>query len=305
MNRRARQAQACLAAAVLALAGFALWHQLQTLSLAQVRSAWAATPGVRIGLAMLATAISFSCLAGYERFATERVAPGRIPRGASLRSGALAHALSNTLGFHALTASAFRYQQYRRFGLALGEVAKLLGVVALCVALGAGLVCVGALAWLQFSTPVFAMPGPLLGLALLLLSGLLTWHWLRKRPDAPRWGWRAWAGLTAIAVLEMAAAVAVLYLLLPAESLPGLAQFTLVFVGASVLGILSHAPGGIGVFEATMLAALPMSGHASVLAALLAYRAIYNLLPFALAVLVLALQGLGRGHAPVSVGGRV
>lgn len=305
MTWRSRHAQAWLAVVVLALAAFALLHQLKTLSLAQVRTAWAETPGFRIVLAMLATAISFACLAAYERFATERIAPGRIPRVASLRVGALGHALSNTLGFHALTASAFRYQQYRRFGLQLGDVAKLLGLVALCVGLGAVLVSAVAFAWLQWSASMLAMPAKIASLALLVLSGLLAWRWLRKQSVASRWGWRTWLRLTTIAILEMAAAIAALYLLLPAENLPGLAQFTLLFVGASCLGILSHAPGGIGVFEATMLAALPMSGQAGVLVALLLYRAIYNLLPFALALAALALQALGRNATALSVGGRV
>lgn len=251
---------------------------------------WAATPGFRIALAMLATAVSFACLAAYEHFAAERVAPGRIRRGEALRVGALAHALSNTLGFHALTASAFRYQQYRRCGMELSDVAKMLALVALCVGLGVALVSVAAFAWLQFSTGDLTTSTKLGSLGLLLLAGLLAWRWLHMQRDGLQWGWRAFARLTPIAALEMAAAIAALYVLMPAQSLPGVAQFTLIFVGASLLGILSHAPGGIGVFEATMLAALPMPGHAAVLVALVLYRAIYNLLPFAVALLVLTLQ---------------
>jgi uncharacterized membrane protein YbhN (UPF0104 family) len=55
-----------------------------------------------------------------------------------------------------------------------------------------------------------------------------------------------------------------------------------------VLGIVSHAPGGLGIFEVAMLAGSPAQGRAGILAALLLYRIIYNLCPFLLAVAALA-----------------
>ena len=97
--------------------------------------------------------------------------------------------------------------------------------------------------------------------------------------------------LAAIASVEMLAAVAALYVLLPADLAPAPAQFILLMVGATVLGIASHAPGGVGVFEAGVMAALPHGRAADVLVALLVFRAIYNLLPFALAMGAL---GVGR-----------
>ena len=47
-----------------------------------------------------------------------------------------------------------------------------------------------------------------------------------------------------------------LYVLLPPEAQPGLPYFLVIYVGALVLGTLSHAPGGLGVFEATIIAAI-------------------------------------------------
>ena len=54
-------------------------------------------------------------------------------------------------------------------------------------------------------------------------------------------------------------------------------------MGAVLVGIASHAPGGLGVFETIMLAAFPAAARADLLAALLCYRLTYGLLPFALA----------------------
>ena len=64
--------------------------------------------------------------------------------------------------------------------------------------------------------------------------------------------------------------------------------FVTVYVFGSLLGIASNAPGGIGVFEATMLKTVPAHSEATLFAALLLFRIIYYLVPF---VLSLALLG--------------
>ena len=57
-----------------------------------------------------------------------------------------------------------------------------------------------------------------------------------------------------------------------------------------LIGIASHAPGGLGVFEATMLIALSRMPFEQVLGALLLFRIIYYILPFILALVLLALN---------------
>lgn len=268
MNRGWRALQWSLSVIIVVAAIFLLWQQARQLSWQQMHSAFAATPGTRIALSVLATGASFACLSLYEWIAVRRIAPGRVAPAEALRVGAIAHAISNTLGFHALTGGAFRYQQYARMGLGLGEVGRIVALVAACVATGVVLACAGAFAWLHWR-----------GLGLGLLAVLATIAALRTRM----------ATLAAIASVEMLAAVAALYVLLPADVAPPAAQFILVMVGATVLGIASHAPGGVGVFEAGMLAALPRSRGADVLVALLVFRAVYNLLPFLLAMAALSL----------------
>lgn len=84
---------------------------------------------------------------------------------------------------------------------------------------------------------------------------------------------------------EMAAAIGALYILMPTP--PSFFSFAAAYIGAVLLGIISHAPGGIGVFEAAMLSLSGSQGRTSVLAALLLYRLVYNLVPFALGVFAL------------------
>ena len=70
----------------------------------------------------------------------------------------------------------------------------------------------------------------------------------------------------------------------------GLGVFVTVFSAAMLLGMIGHTPGGVGVFEAAMVFALGANVNApEMLAALLAYRAIYFGLPLIVATAVLAI----------------
>ncbi|MDV7213956.1 bifunctional lysylphosphatidylglycerol flippase/synthetase MprF, partial [Azotobacter beijerinckii] len=89
-----------------------------------------------------------------------------------------------------------------------------------------------------------------------------------------------------IAIADMLAAAGVLYVLLPET--PPFGSFLLVYLVALAAGVLSHVPGGVGVFEAILLAAFGHSlGTAPLAAALLLYRLIYMVLPLLLACLLL------------------
>ncbi len=96
----------------------------------------------------------------------------------------------------------------------------------------------------------------------------------------------------ALGVADLCCASGALYVLLP-EGVPlDFVPFVAVYVVACVLGVISHAPGGIGVFEATMLHAIPATSHESILASLLLFRIIYYFIPF---VVALALLGADEG----------
>jgi phosphatidylglycerol lysyltransferase len=96
---------------------------------------------------------------------------------------------------------------------------------------------------------------------------------------------------------EMASAIGALYVLMPAGFSQSFAVFSTVYVGAVLLGIISHSPGGLGVFEATILALGKGGERSGVLVALLIYRLIYNLGPFLLASLAFAAEEI---HAALS-----
>ncbi len=91
-----------------------------------------------------------------------------------------------------------------------------------------------------------------------------------------------------LGVIDLSSAAGVLYVLLPSHAGLDYLTFLAIYAFACVLGIASNAPGGIGVFEATMLKTVAAPSQAALFASLLLFRVIYYLVPF-----VLALAALG------------
>jgi len=59
-----------------------------------------------------------------------------------------------------------------------------------------------------------------------------------------------------------------------------------VFIAATLFGFASHAPAGLGVFDATIMIGLGGENREPLLAALLMFRFLYHFVPLALAVLL-------------------
>jgi uncharacterized membrane protein YbhN (UPF0104 family) len=78
-----------------------------------------------------------------------------------------------------------------------------------------------------------------------------------------------------------------MYMLVPDEPNIGFVTLAVIFVSATLLGFASHAPGGIGVFDAAMLVALWQFDKEDVLAGVLLFRLLYYIVPFALSLLIL------------------
>ena len=93
-------------------------------------------------------------------------------------------------------------------------------------------------------------------------------------------------GQTTLGVIDVCAAAGALYVLLPSGQGVGFLAFAALYSFAAMLGIASHSPGGLGVFEATMIKGVGGSPD-QLLAALLLFRVIYYIVPFLLAMALL------------------
>ncbi|MEZ4398488.1 MAG: hypothetical protein R3B06_00610 [Kofleriaceae bacterium] len=86
------------------------------------------------------------------------------------------------------------------------------------------------------------------------------------------------------------------WLLVPSTAGLGYLELTAIGLTANVVGSISQVPGGLGVYETTILAFIPQAAHPATLAALLVRRALVNLLPIAVGTVMLV---------GISLGGRV
>ncbi len=75
-----------------------------------------------------------------------------------------------------------------------------------------------------------------------------------------------------------------MYMLIPPGLDIGVFRLVAVFIVATLLGFASHAPAGLGVFDATILIGLGSEDREQLLAALLMFRFLYHLVPLMIAL---------------------
>jgi len=80
---------------------------------------------------------------------------------------------------------------------------------------------------------------------------------------------------------------ATLYIFMPPELNMSWPAFIAIYCIAFVAGQLSNVPAGLGVLEAALLLMLPQVPPAKLLGAVLAYRAVFEILPLLLALVLL------------------
>ncbi len=93
----------------------------------------------------------------------------------------------------------------------------------------------------------------------------------------------------ALGLTQVSLMTAILYLFMPAELGMSWPEFVPVYCIAFIAGQVSNVPAGIGVLEAALLLMLPQIPPGKLLAAVLAYRAVYEVLPLLAAVVLLVI----------------
>ncbi|VVE81619.1 bifunctional lysylphosphatidylglycerol flippase/synthetase MprF [Pandoraea sputorum] len=285
----------------------ALHHMLRHVHYDNVIAAIHATPVTRLVLAMLATLASYAALTGYD-ISGLAYAGAKVKRSTVVLTSFIAYALGNSVGLGVLTGGTVRMRMYAAAGVDASKVAQAVAFNA--GAFGLGMTVFGSLGMLWGASRVSALvPIPawmLQAFALLLLAGAAAFLVLcaRKRAVAifGRWSMplpplRLAVRQLVISAADLGMAAAALWCLLPA-GVVDLPTFVVFYAIAMALGVLSHVPGGVGVFEAVIL--LATNGHApisQVAGALVLYRGIYYLLPLIFAACLLAAFELRQGPA--------
>jgi len=101
----------------------------------------------------------------------------------------------------------------------------------------------------------------------------------------------------AIGIVDLGCCAAAMYMLVPDEPNLGFVTVAVIFVAATLLGFASHAPGGLGVFDAAMMVGMWQFDKEDLLAGLLLFRLLYYIIPFVISLVILGVRELLLGRA--------
>ncbi len=276
---------------------------VRELDVAKVKAAFAATSRQQLLMAFALTVCSYLLLTCYDALALRQIGK-HVRYGVAALASFTSYAVSFTLGFPLITAATVRFWIYEPTGLTAAEIASLTIIAGITFWLGMGLVLgFGLLSQAYALSDVNHLAisvNQMIGLGLLAaVVCYLVWVSIKPRAiQVQQWrlhlpSLRVSLGQILLGAVDVCCAGSVLFVLLPAGNHVAFETFIAVYVFACILGIASHAPAGIGVFEATVLLALPGESREALLGSLLMYRVCYYLVPF---VLALALLGLREIH---------
>ena len=283
---------------IIAIAAMALVHILRGIKVAKVIDAMLAAHAFDLVWAAVFVAGGYFTLTFYDLFALRTIGWAKIPYRVAMLASFTSYAVGHNVGASVLTGGAVRYRIYSAWGLDALAVTKLCFVAGLtfwlgnATVLGLGIAYVPGAASAIDQLPEWFNRG-LAFVILTVLASYIVWVWQRPRIIG-RHGWKVTlpgGPLTllqiGIGIVDLAFCALAMFMLLPVEPNVGFVTLAVIFVAATLLGFASHAPGGIGVFDAAMLVALWQFDKQKLLAGLLLFRLLYYVVPFALSLLIL------------------
>jgi uncharacterized membrane protein YbhN (UPF0104 family) len=295
-RRILRRLGAAASICIIAVSALIFLRTLIRVDPSKFKAAIASTNGEQLALSFAFTGLSYLALTGYDGLALRHLRI-KLPYSLTALGSFVSYAVSFTLGFPLVTGGAVRFWIYGPAGLSAGKVASLTVVAGVTFWLGLGfIVGVGFMSASDAVAEIdrfHPLANRLIGISVIgALIVYLVWVGRMRRRRAAVFGAFNLPGpiLTlgqmALGVIDVCSAAAALYVLLPIGSGIGFPTFATLYSFAAMLGIASHSPGGLGVFEATILQGVGGSGDA-VLASLLLFRCVYYVTPFIAAMALL------------------
>ena len=295
---RRRYVVPALALALCVLVLIATQHLSKTLDYHAIVKTLRQLPPESLVWSLAATTLSYLALIGRDAVALRYIG-ARVPRPLLWIGTVAGSALGNAVGFGALTGGAVRYRVYGAAGISATQVARLSvltgATFAFSLIVWSGLGFAYAAPAISTALGMSAVAVRGCGLAM-AAGGAMLIAWCRPGRAPIRLGrisiespTRRFLCLQLVLIgIDVAGAALALFVLLPPIH-TGFIAFLAVYTIALSLGVIGHTPGGLGVFETAMVFALggTVSPEAAV-AALLAYRAIYFILPLLLSGALLA-----------------
>ena len=280
------------------------WHDIS--------QALAAIPAATLWAGAGFTLLSYLVLSFYDWLAVRQVGcPLSFRRTAF--AAFCSYVLSHNLGFSAISGAAVRFRLYGNWGLRPFQVAEIIAFCSASYVLGAA-VLIGCVLVLEPDSVPFI--GQKLPIMLMRLVGVVMWGGViayvvmgRYVNEIRLWRWHITFPSSAMAVMqttvaaaEVAATAAIAYTFLP--SAPGLdyGTFLAIYIASYTAGLVASVPGGLGVFDGTMMLALGAYLPATrIITAILVFRLFYYIVPLFVAGIMFASHELFlRGDAALT-----
>lgn len=275
---------------------YVLSVQLREYKLDDVLKSFRSIPQEQVLVSALFCVLSYIVLTLYDvlaiRYVGERLRYYRIAI-----ASFVGYTFSHNLGFSVITGGAARYRLFSCWGLKAEQIAQAIAFSGITFWFGFSLL--GGFIFL-FDPPrlpqsviEFELPYRPLGAVLLVACFCYVYFWSVKGRALRVKAWQfpppppriTLLGLI-VSAIDWLLAAAVTYALLPPGVVP-FWQFVGVFQAAQVLAMISHVPGGIGIFESLVIAFYSETLPAGeLLGILLAYRVIYYLIPLLISFLL-------------------
>lgn len=282
---------------MLALAGWVLADRLGAIDFHDVRQQVLAQPPATMLLGLLFSVGVYALVGIYEGIAV-RMASGRTMFPIAFRTAIIANPIGRAIGLALVSGGALRYRMYATVGLSAREVATVVVLAAMPYFFSVGwlidlsllLNAETAARALRLSTGTVLLLGAI-GLAKDI--GWLTFVFRRKTPlkmggqTLPVPTFRDTSLQLIIGLAQISLMTGILYLFMPEELGMSWPAFIAIYCIAFVAGQLSNVPAGLGVLEAALLLMLPQVPPAKLLGGVLAYRAVFEILPLLVALSLL------------------
>ncbi|MDD6181309.1 MAG: lysylphosphatidylglycerol synthase domain-containing protein [Desulfovibrionaceae bacterium] len=294
---------------------YLLYHKLQAYSIEQIRDSISRISWGRIAFSMGLMVVNYMILVGYDWLALQAIHKP-LPLGRTALVSFVGQAVSYNFGA-LLGGTTVRYRFYSSWGFSLADIVRLVLMLAVTFWVGALGLC-GAVFLLAPPAipPELAAKMPvhdvrLLGGVLLSIASAYlvaccfvrrTVHVFGKEFEFPRP--RIALAQALVAGVDLIAAAACMYVLLPGSMNVSFIQFLPGYLMAQVAVVLTHIPGGVGVFELVILHLTHTTDETVVFAAVLLFRLIYFILPLLAAAVVLAVYEARQNRDALREAGR-
>jgi len=277
------------------LAGWILWHRLQSVRFADVLQQIRDVGAGRLGIALACCATCYILVGVYERLAF-RVVTGRSEFWRPFRTGVIANPIGRAIGAALFSGGALRYRLYSKFGVDAVQVSASVLLAVMPFALSA-LLLIDISLLLQPEKASKALHLSASTIKTIGVVGLcVEAAWIlfvarRKAPFVIRGKTIQLPTLKhtlaqiAIGVTQLSSIAGILYALMPAELDMSWPAFVGIYCIAFVAGQMSNVPAGLGVLEAALLLMLPQLPPGKLIGAVLAYRGVFELLPLIVALI--------------------